>query len=237
VTLLTKAYLISLGKPHLCCNPSLGLVTKARVCKSAGQERSPGVWESVRMNTHTPKWTSIIGNWSPGGLPKLQRVITRVKTPRLVEFFISLKRYWNINVQNGIAWPIWTSTTQVMAKRKVRSRIGNLTPDHGKSGINPIPMCAGGVQHTLKSSQRGLQLRFRSHPDRRFAQEVIVSQSCGTPSLGDFGTPVWESRDKMPFGCHSCGEVQSILYGGRWWLPPSPGCGESCEFEVVRVSS
>jgi len=21
--------------------------------------------------------------------------------------------------------------------------------------------------------------------------------------------------------------MQRILYGGRWWLPPSPGCGES----------
>jgi len=21
--------------------------------------------------------------------------------------------------------------------------------------------------------------------------------------------------------------VQRILYGGRWWLPPSPGCGVS----------
>jgi hypothetical protein len=25
-----------------------------------------------------------------------------------------------------------------------------------------------------------------------------------------------------------------ILYGGRWWLPPSPGRGESCESEVTR---
>ncbi len=24
------------------------------------------------------------------------------------------------------------------------------------------------------------------------------------------------------------GVLQRILYGGRWWLPPSPGRGESC---------
>jgi hypothetical protein len=24
--------------------------------------------------------------------------------------------------------------------------------------------------------------------------------------------------------------MQRILYGGRWWLPPSPGHGESSEF-------
>ncbi len=37
------------------------------------------------------------------------------------------------------------------------------------------------------------------------------------------------SGQKKPFG-HGCGGVtQSILYGGRWWPPPSPGRGESSE--------
>jgi hypothetical protein len=44
----------------------------------------------------------------------------------------------------------------------------------------------------------------------------------------NFGTPTWESREKEPFGCSLCGVAQRILYGGRWWLPPSPGRGESC---------
>jgi hypothetical protein len=44
----------------------------------------------------------------------------------------------------------------------------------------------------------------------------------------NFGTPTWESRENVPFGCSSRGELQRILYGGRWWLPPSPGRGESC---------
>ncbi len=36
-----------------------------------------------------------------------------------------------------------------MAKRKARSQTGSLTPDHGKLGIDPIPLCAGGVQHAI----------------------------------------------------------------------------------------
>jgi hypothetical protein len=43
----------------------------------------------------------------------------------------------------------------------------------------------------------------------------------------NFGTPTWESREKEPFGCSLGGVVQRILYGGRWWLPPSPGRGVS----------
>ncbi len=44
----------------------------------------------------------------------------------------------------------------------------------------------------------------------------------------NFGTATWESWEKEPFGCSLSGALQRILYGGRWWLPPSPGRGESC---------
>jgi len=44
----------------------------------------------------------------------------------------------------------------------------------------------------------------------------------------NFGTPTWESREKEPFGCSPHRALHRILCGGRWWLPPSPGRGESC---------
>jgi hypothetical protein len=103
------------------------------------------LWENVRMRFTLPKW----GLESPSGLPKVQSLITRVKTPCIGEFFISLERYRSVDVQNGLAWPIWTSATQVMAKRKARSQTGSLTSDHGKSGIDPNPLCVGGVQHVI----------------------------------------------------------------------------------------
>ncbi len=46
--------------------------------------------------------------------------------------------------------------------------------------------------------------------------------------------PLGSPGTKKPFGCGPGGEVQSILYGGRWWLPPSSGCGESYESRVAR---
>jgi hypothetical protein len=54
----------------LCHNPSLGLATKVKVCKSVGQKRDPGVWENVRMNIHTPKWTPMLGI----GIPMNSRI-------------------------------------------------------------------------------------------------------------------------------------------------------------------
>jgi hypothetical protein len=86
----------------------------------------------------------------------------------------------------------------------------------------------------FESSWWELQLCCRPHPNRRSEQRVIVLQSCGSPKRGSFGIPeVRKSRDKKPFGCRCRGEVQRILYGGRWWLPSSPGRGESCESKVA----
>jgi hypothetical protein len=60
------------------------------------------------------------------------------------------------------------------------------------------------------------------------------AQSPGSPTRDNFGIPPWESREKVPFGCSLRGVTQRILYGGRWWLPPSPGRGESSESKVAR---
>jgi hypothetical protein len=61
----------------------------------------------------------------------------------------------------------------------------------------------------------------------------MSSQSSGSPTRDSFETRPWESREKVPFGCGSRGVMQRILYGGRWWLPPSPGRGESSESKVT----
>jgi hypothetical protein len=86
----------------------------------------------------------------------------------------------------------------------------------------------------LESSQRELQLCFKPHPDQRFEQEVMASQGYKSPTLAISRLPFGSPGTKRPFGCGPHREVQRILYGGRWWLPPSPGRGESCESKVTR---
>jgi hypothetical protein len=87
----------------------------------------------------------------------------------------------------------------------------------------------GECDMTLERPRQELQHWFRPHPDRRLGQEAMTVQSPGSLNRDSFGTPLWESRDKKPFGCSLHGVTQSILYGRRWWLPPSPGHGESSE--------
>jgi len=89
----------------------------------------------------------------------------------------------------------------------------------------------------LESSWGELQLWFRPHSNRRLEPRVMSVQSPGSPTRDSFGSPPWESREKVPFECGSCGVTQRILYGGRWWLPLSPGCGESSESKVASSLS
>jgi hypothetical protein len=109
----------------ICRNPNFGLATKAnglRGCESRGSSgakakrpqgcrpkgsptitshtlgnarKCEGVWGSEHSHS---QGNSHFGRWSPSGLLKLQRAISRVKTRWLVAFFISLESSWNVNV-------------------------------------------------------------------------------------------------------------------------------------------
>jgi len=88
--------------------------------------RNPTLGKVGECNSHSQKCET----WSPSELPKTQKTIWGVKSPWIGVFFMSLKRSWSVDVQNGLAWAIWTSSAQVMGKRRARSQTGSLTPDH-----------------------------------------------------------------------------------------------------------
>jgi len=71
-----------------------------------------------------------LGLGSPSRLLKLQSSIAGVKTPCIGVFFISLKSYQSVDIENGLAWAISTFAAQVMAKRRVGSQTDNLTSNH-----------------------------------------------------------------------------------------------------------
>jgi hypothetical protein len=63
----------------------------------------------------------------------------------------------------------------------------------------------------LERSRRELQLLFKPRPDPSLEREVMNAQSPGSPNWDSFGTPLWESREKEPFGCSLHAELQRIL--------------------------
>jgi hypothetical protein len=104
----------------------------------------------------------------------------------------------------GVKLAVWLLTTKSRESTRSRCELGE-------------------CDIALKSSQQELQYWFRPCPNRRLWWEVMAVQSPESPNRDSFGTPLWESREKEPFGCSLRGVMQNILYEGRWWLPPESG--------------
>jgi hypothetical protein len=81
-----------------------------------------------------------------------------------------------------------------MAKRRAGNRTTSLTPDHKKSGIDPIYLAAGGVPISLKSSWRELQHCFRPHHDPRSVHKLWGSKVAGVPFGAISGLPLGSPR-------------------------------------------
>jgi hypothetical protein len=114
-----------------------------------------------------------------------------------------------------------------MAKRKVKSQTNSLTPNHKISGIDPISVHEGGMQHTV-----GKLLTKTITVLQTSSQSEVWARSYSPTKLQKFQPwqfrNSWrESRDKKPFGCSPREEVQSILNRGKvvtspklgpWWV-------------------
>jgi hypothetical protein len=143
-------------------------------------------------------------------------------------FLVSLKRFWNVNVQNGLTLSFGHMQPKLWAKERPGVKLAVWLPTtksrESTSFRHPIQEC----NMALECSPRELQLWLKPHLDWTLQSGDMSSQSSGTLTQDSFGTPTWESQEKKPFGCNLRGVTQRILYGGRWWLPPGPGRGESC---------
>jgi len=161
-------------------------------------------------------------------------------TPECLEF--------DSKAQNTSHWSVLGVIGKVLKRKYWKwPRIGHLdscSPSYGQKK---------GRESNWQFNSRPLKVGNRPLPDLRieigtwrwkdrdkgynFGLDLVVirlySQELWAPKVlgqfrDNFRTPTWESREKEPFGYSPRGVVQKILYGGRRWLPPSPGRGESC---------
>jgi len=178
---------------------------------------------SVRMRLTLPK----VGIWSPPGFPQFQSLTAEGKTPRLEVLFILLERSWSVDVENGLAWAIWTYAAQVMGKRKARSQTRSLTPDHRKSGIDPIPVRADGVRDTVgKLLRRATSLLWTSSQFEVWAGSYEFPKSLES-KLGQFwdsslGVPgikaIWMQVPWSNAENTIWGKVVASPESGPWWV-------------------
>jgi hypothetical protein len=178
---------------------------------------------SVRMKLTLPK----VRTWSPPGLSQFQSSISEVKTPFLEVFFIPFERPWSVDVENGLAWAIWTSVAQVMVKRRAGSQTGNLTPDHKKSWIDPTPACTDRVQHTVgKLLRRATSLLYTSSQSKLWAGSYELPKSQESKprqfwdsSLGVSGIKaIWMRVPRSNAENTIRGKVVASPEFGPWWV-------------------
>jgi hypothetical protein len=142
-------------------------------------------------------------------------------------FFIPLERSWSVDVENSLSWAIRTSATQVMVERKARSQTGNLTPNHYKSGIDPTPVCADRVKHTVgKLLRRVTSLLQTSSQSEVWAGSYELPKSresnpgqfrdssLGVPGLKAIWMRVWGSNAENTIW----GKVVASPESGPWWV-------------------
>jgi hypothetical protein len=104
-----------------------------------------------------------------------------------------------------------------------------------KVGNRPNPsVCRWSATHRWKALNKGYNFSLDLIAIGGLQRKLCALTIAKVPTVGISGLPFGSPRTKKPFGCGPCGELQSILYGGRWWFPPNPGCGESCESRVAR---
>jgi len=141
--------------------------------------------------------------------------MAEVKTPRLEVLFIPLERPWNVDVENGLPWAIQTSVTQVMVKRKVGSQTGSLTPDHKKSGIDPILVCADGVRHTIGKKALEESYKFASDliPIRGLSRELWAPKVPGVSTRTVSKLLLWVPGIKAIWMPVRWGNAKNTIWG------------------------
>jgi hypothetical protein len=106
---------------------------------------------------------------------------------------------------------------------KLAVRLPTTKSRESTSSRHPIWKC----DMALEISRRGLQLWFRPRCDQTLQLGVMAVQSSGSPA-GTISGLHFESPNNLCYLDVASTVSCRILYGGRWWLPSSPGRGEFC---------
>jgi hypothetical protein len=227
-----------------CCNPSLGLATKARVCKVAGQEGSlgvtscaPGMQKSVREWTLTvpsepPLW-ELESQWTP----EFSEGNCRGQNPLHWRFFFIIGKLLKLRF---LKWArmthldIWNMNYDQKKGRESNWQFGS-RPLKVSNRPNFL-VCRWHATYCWKFLDKGYN----------FALDRIAIVGLHTKLWGPkvakvltlvisklpFGSP--ETKCHLDVGLVERHRVYNKGEGGRF---PSPSRVESCEFEVACGSS
>jgi hypothetical protein len=84
------------------------------------------LWDKCEGEAHTPKSGKLESSETPENAePEFRGQISLYSS-----VLYAIRKSWSVDVQNGLAWAIWTSVAQVMGKRRAGSQTDSLTLGH-----------------------------------------------------------------------------------------------------------
>jgi len=180
-----------------CHNLSLGLVTKARACKGAGQEGSPwvtshapgSVGECEETNPHTPKWTPILGIGIPMDFQIFKEKFQGSKFIRLKSSLYNWKAHEIQISKMGLHDPFGHLKHRLWPKERpgIKLAIWFLTTKSHKLTWFLYVQVVCDI--SFKFFGWRLQLYFKPHLNQRSVCKVMGPKNCESPNCGSFGTP------------------------------------------------
>jgi hypothetical protein len=97
-----------------------------------------------------------------------------------------------------------------------------------KVGNRPLPnIVSRSATRRWKALNESYNFGLELVPIRAWGEELWPSKVLGLQPGTVSGLQLGSLGKKRSFGCSFGGELQRILYGGRWWLLLSPGRDES----------
>jgi hypothetical protein len=126
-------------------------------------------------NSHSQKWET----WNPLGLPKTQKTIWRVKSPRIGVFFISMERYWNLDAQMALHGPFGHLQPKLWAKEESGIKLSVWLPTtksrESTSSRHPLKEC----DTTWKALNESYNFGSNLVPIRIWGEELWASKISG----------------------------------------------------------
>jgi hypothetical protein len=119
-------------------------------------------------------------------------------------------------------------------KKKIRESKWQFDSRPLKVGNRADPsVCRLSATHHWKALNESYKFSLDLIPIQGLSKELWTHKVLEVQTRTVSGLLLGSPGTKKSSGCGCRGVTQRILYGGRWWLPLNPGCGESCESRVA----
>jgi hypothetical protein len=160
------------------------------------------LWAKCEGEAHTPK----SGKLESSGTPKNSELDCRG------QIFLHLSVFGVIGKVLKCRYPKWPLIGHLdicspsYGQKKGRESNWQFDSRPLKVGNRPIcNVCSGSATWRWKALFEGYKFALDLVPIGGRGEELRSPKNPGSPNRDSFGTPLWESREKEPFGCHSHG--------------------------------